>query len=406
MDARVADGVPGRDPGPVDDTHRHRERTSQPAAHCVDCGRADDRARARDARRHARVGHHRVVHEAPWTICSSATTRSRPRTTSRRFRSTPAAAAAKAPGVTAVGNVRTGEVLVFGESTSSRPLSIQARPQVIDDDWKEGSQAVFSQLGSNGVFVDNGVREGPRPRGGLARRGHVRRTGTRRPSSSRASSTRRPAARRSAPSRSRRRPGIGQMPAAAEPLLVREDGGWRRLTRTRLRSTRRCRRSRTQRRRRGASSSTTRSRALSSVLNILYVLLALSVIVSLFGIVNTLVLTVFERTREIGMLRAIGMTRRQVRRMIRHESVITALIGAALGIVLGSVSRPCSSREVDFLVFSFPTTQVDRLRDRRDRRRDRRGDLPGAPRGQARSARGYRVRMTPSAASASISTSE
>ena len=62
---------------------------------------------------------------------------------------------------------------------------------------------------------------------------------------------------------------------------------------------------------------------------------ALSIIVSLFGIVNTLVLTVFERTREIGMLRAVGMTRRQTRRMIRHESVITALIGAALGIPLG-----------------------------------------------------------------------
>jgi putative ABC transport system permease protein len=70
-------------------------------------------------------------------------------------------------------------------------------------------------------------------------------------------------------------------------------------------------------------------------LNFLYVLLAFSVIVSLFGMVNTLVLSVFERTREIGMLRTIGMTRRQTRRMIRHESVITALIGAALGLPLG-----------------------------------------------------------------------
>ena len=75
--------------------------------------------------------------------------------------------------------------------------------------------------------------------------------------------------------------------------------------------------------------------ALDTVLNILYALLALSVIVSLFGIVNTLVLTVFERTRELGTLRAIGMTRRQVRRMIRYESIVTALIGAALGIGVG-----------------------------------------------------------------------
>ena len=58
-------------------------------------------------------------------------------------------------------------------------------------------------------------------------------------------------------------------------------------------------------------------------------------IISLFGMVNTLALSVFERTRELGMLRAVGMTQRQTRRMIRHESVITALIGAALGLPLG-----------------------------------------------------------------------
>jgi putative ABC transport system permease protein len=73
----------------------------------------------------------------------------------------------------------------------------------------------------------------------------------------------------------------------------------------------------------------------SQMLGVIYVLLALAVIVSLFGIVNTLALSVFERTRELGMLRAIGMTRRQVRRMIRHESVITALLGVALGIAVG-----------------------------------------------------------------------
>jgi putative ABC transport system permease protein len=79
----------------------------------------------------------------------------------------------------------------------------------------------------------------------------------------------------------------------------------------------------------------TRASGLDMVLNLFYVLLALSVIVSLFGMVNTLVLSVFERTRELGMLRAVGMTRRQVRRMVRQESVITALIGAAVGLPLG-----------------------------------------------------------------------
>ena len=79
----------------------------------------------------------------------------------------------------------------------------------------------------------------------------------------------------------------------------------------------------------------TRTGEFKTTLKILYALLGLSVIVSLFGIVNTLVLSVFERTRELGMLRAIGMTRRQVRRMIRHESIVTALIGATFGIAVG-----------------------------------------------------------------------
>ena len=78
-----------------------------------------------------------------------------------------------------------------------------------------------------------------------------------------------------------------------------------------------------------------RTKSFATFLSMIYVLLAFSVIVSLFGMVNTLVLSVFERTRELGMLRAIGMTRRQARRMIRQESVITALIGAALGLPLG-----------------------------------------------------------------------
>jgi putative ABC transport system permease protein len=69
--------------------------------------------------------------------------------------------------------------------------------------------------------------------------------------------------------------------------------------------------------------------------NLVYVLLALAVLIALLGIANTLVLSIFERTRELGLLRAVGMTRRQVRSMVRWESVIIALLGAVLGLAVG-----------------------------------------------------------------------
>ena len=93
-----------------------------------------------------------------------------------------------------------------------------------------------------------------------------------------------------------------------------------------------------------------------SLVGLVYALLSLSVIVALLGIINTLALSVHERTRELGLLRAVGMSRRQVRRMVRAESVITAAIGALLGIALGIafaavVSRPLAD---EGFVFELP----------------------------------------------------
>jgi putative ABC transport system permease protein len=102
---------------------------------------------------------------------------------------------------------------------------------------------------------------------------------------------------------------------------------------------------------------TSRQKEIRDTLDLLYVLLALSVVVSLFGMVNTLALSVFERTRELGMLRAVGMTRRQARRMIRHEGIITALIGATLGLPLGMLLAALVTLglEDEGVRFSVPT---------------------------------------------------
>ncbi|GEK00473.1 ABC transporter permease [Streptomyces sp. 1-11] len=74
---------------------------------------------------------------------------------------------------------------------------------------------------------------------------------------------------------------------------------------------------------------------IGQLLNMIYGLLALAIIVAVLGVVNTLALSVVERTREIGLMRAIGLSRRQLRRMIRLESVVIAVFGALLGLGLG-----------------------------------------------------------------------
>jgi putative ABC transport system permease protein len=83
---------------------------------------------------------------------------------------------------------------------------------------------------------------------------------------------------------------------------------------------------------------------LNQLLGGVYGLLFLAVVVSLFGIVNTLALSIYERTRELGLLRAVGTSRRQVRRIVRYEAVITALIGAVLGAILGVIFAVLISR--------------------------------------------------------------
>ena len=264
-------------------------------------------------------------------------------------------AAAESPGVTAVGNVRTGEARIFEKTEFATAVDPGMR-EVISMDWVEGSQAVFTTLGDDGAITDDGYAAD-----------HDLQLGSPVPVTFPSGEV-----------KTFRIRGIFDPPSGGSPFgvitisaaawdaevprpknlfsFVKMEGGATDANQTALDA---------------ALVDFPNAKAqdrdqfidnqisgLSSILNILYVLLALSIVVSLFGIVNTLVLTVFERTREIGMLRAIGMTRRQVRRMIRHESVITSLIGATIGIILGIVLAALLIARVEFIEFTFPTTQV------------------------------------------------
>jgi putative ABC transport system permease protein len=100
---------------------------------------------------------------------------------------------------------------------------------------------------------------------------------------------------------------------------------------------------------------------IDQLLYMIYALLGLAVVIAVLGIVNTLALSVIERTREIGLLRAVGLSRRQLRTMLRLESVAIALLGAVLGVGLGLVAgwalqRSLADDGID--VLSIPGTQL------------------------------------------------
>jgi putative ABC transport system permease protein len=265
-------------------------------------------------------------------------------------------AAAKAPGVEAVMNVRTGQVQVFGQETIFATAVDPTARELIILSWKDGSQDVLANLGDDGAFIDDGYADDrgldvgsvidvtfPDGGGGLFTvKGIFDPPTGGSPFGSVTISTKAWDERVENPRNlytfvAMKGDVTDENTAALEAALADFPNA------------------KVQTRQEFIDNQIS---GLNSVLNILYVLLALSILVSFFGIVNTLVLTVFERTREIGMLRAIGMTRRQVRRMIRHESVITALIGAAIGIVLGIVLAALLIARVDFIDFTFPARQV------------------------------------------------
>jgi putative ABC transport system permease protein len=266
-----------------------------------------------------------------------------------------AAAAAEAPGVDAVGSVRAGQAKAFGDVFNATAVD-PPTSRIFSIDWKEGSDAVLASLGDDGAFVDDGFADDHDLKVGSTFRQTFANGET----------------------KSFRVKGIFKPPAGGSPFgpvtvsaetwdrfngqpknlysFVIMQGGQTDANKAALDDQlKEFPNAKVQTRKEFVDNQIS---GLSSVLNILYVLLALSVLVSFFGIVNTLVLTVFERTREIGMLRAVGMTRRQVRRMVRHESVITSAIGGVLGILLGIALGALLVARVDFIDFTLPIGQL------------------------------------------------
>ena len=101
---------------------------------------------------------------------------------------------------------------------------------------------------------------------------------------------------------------------------------------------------------------------IDTLLNVVYALLGLAILIALMGITNTLSLSIHERTRELGLLRAVGQTRGQVRSMVRWESVIIALFGTigglAIGVVLGWALMKAVAAQESVAQFSLPVDQL------------------------------------------------